>query len=206
MLVPGGSFNAASAVERRRCRTASRRARGARNNRSRARWCRRRCRTARRDASDARGCGVSVWNMQQRVDELIQRIDEHATGLARQRDPCAVVAGERARVRRRGQRAPGRAAAFQYDHRLPRARRAQHSNSRRPSLRRFDVDPDHSRLRIGEIELEQVGGRHVGAVADGDQAGKLQPAIQAAANDVGAEPAALRDRRRRRRRRLGPSR
>ena len=67
------------------------------------------------------------------------------------------------------------------------------SNSRRPSLRRFDIEADHFRLRIGEIKFKQVGGRYIGAVADGDQSRKFDTAAQAAPDDIGAEPAALRN-------------
>ena len=69
-----------------------------------------------------------------------------------------------------------RAPAFQHDHRFDAARVAQYVEEPPAVFRGFDVHADDARLRIGEIEFEQVARRHVGAVADGDEPGELEAA------------------------------
>src|SRR5690606_4902659 len=49
------------------------------------------------------------------------------------------------------------------------------------------------RLRIGAVVLDQLVRAHVGAIADRDEPGELESAREPAPDDVGAEPAALRD-------------
>ena len=129
---------------------------------------------------------------EQRVDEIVERIDQYCARLARKCDPRALIARERARVRSRGGESLARAAALQHDDRLPRFRRAQQIEETPSVLGGFNIEADHLRLCIGEIELKHVAGAQIGTVADGNEAGKLYTPAQAAADDIGAKPAALR--------------
>ncbi len=113
---------------------------------------------------------------QQRVDELIERVDQHAAGLARQRDPRAIVSRQGTGVRSGGGETVTRAAALQYDHGFAALAARSMSKSRRAVFAPFRYKADHPGLLVGEIELEQIRWRDVGAIADGDQAGKLDAA------------------------------
>ena len=145
-------------IERPAGRTASRRARGARNNRWRARWRRRRCRTAPRAVSDVAGCGVSVWNISSvsmnssSVSTSTQPVwrdsATHARSSPASEPVCDAAAARPCRVR----------PPFRMTTGFARLRCAQHLKQAPPVLRRLDVKTDHLGLRIGEIELEHVDG------------------------------------------------
>ncbi len=130
---------------------------------------------------------------EQRVDELVERVYQDAAGLARQRNPGAVIAGERAGVRNRRRKTLGGTAALENHHRLARFRCAQNFEQAPPVLGGLYVHADDFGLRIGKIEFEQVAGRDVGAVSHGNEAREFEAARHAAADDVGAQSAALRD-------------
>jgi hypothetical protein len=73
------------------------------------------------------------------------------------------------RLRRCGGKALLGAAALENHHRLRGLGIAQDVKQPAPVLGGFDVHADYFCLRVGQVELEQVGRRDVGAVADGDQ-------------------------------------
>ena len=62
-----------------------------------------------------------------------------------------------------------------------------------PILDVFEIEADHARLRIGEIELEQIDRTEIRAVAHGHQPAETQAPPLAALDDVGTETAALRN-------------
>jgi hypothetical protein len=85
------------------------------------------------------------------------------------------------------------AAAFQDHDRLAGTRFAQYLEQPPPVLRRLEVKTDHFRLRVGEVELEQLGRAHVGAIARRDERRELESPVQPTADDIGAKPTALRN-------------
>ena len=95
------------------------------------------------------GCAGAGHRLEreQGVDELVERVGEHAAGLTRERDPHAVVSRERSRVRGRGRDAlPSCAPPLRITTGLRARRRAGVSKRRRPSWARLD-DTCRSPLR-----------------------------------------------------------
>ena len=106
---------------------------------------------------------------QQRVDELIERFGEDATGLPRQRNPGPIIARKRTGVRDRSGKTEFGAAALKQHHWLARFFRAQDFKDAPRIARGFDIHADDFGLRIGEVILKHVTGADVGAIADRHQ-------------------------------------